>query len=185
MRASRFYNVVKLDGFLLQRVRQTVHRREQRVKPQENAQTDGGRNRVVGALRHVHVVVRIDRFIFVANVKAEHLIGAIGNHFVHVHIVRRAGAGLERIEFKMAREFIVHHFLRGLRDGVREVGVEQTQIAVHFGGGAFDERHAPDKGALLFQMANRKIVQGALRLSAPQSVGGDLEFAHRIFFYAL
>ena len=50
---------------------------------------DGRRERVVGALAHIYMVVRMDRLDLVETVASEDLDRSIRDHFVDVHVARR------------------------------------------------------------------------------------------------
>src|SRR5262249_46009125 len=67
---------------------------------------DRGREDVVRALPHVHVVVRVDDRLLAA-LRAEVLEGAIGDHLVRIHVRRRPGAGLEDVDDELAVEAAV------------------------------------------------------------------------------
>ena len=67
------------------------------VELRQARETDVRRDRVVRGLRHVDVIVRMHGRVRAARA-AEDLVGAIREHLVHVHVVRRSGAGLIRID---------------------------------------------------------------------------------------
>src|SRR5690349_23380504 len=55
----------------------------------QRGQADGGRDHVVGGLRHVDVIVGMHRLVRAA-LPAQQLVRAIGEHLVTVHVVRGA-----------------------------------------------------------------------------------------------
>ena len=60
-------------------------------------------------------------------------------------------------------------------------GIQQAQVAVDLGRGAFDDRHRPDEGAPGAQPRDGEIQHRALGLRAVQSAwAGTLHFAQRI-----
>ena len=48
-----------------------------------------------------------------AALRAEQLVGAVGQHLVGVHVVRRAGAGLIRIDDELVAMLAGEHFVGG------------------------------------------------------------------------
>ena len=86
-----------------------------------------------------------------AALAAEQLVGAIREHFVRVHVVRRAGAGLIRIDDELIAMLAGEHFVGRLHDRVGELGVEAARLLVRQRRGLLDpdlrvdervERHA-------------------------------------------
>ena len=84
---------------------------------------------VVGGLRHVDVVVGMDQLV-VAALAAEDLDGAVGQHLVGVHIVRGASARLIDIHHEVLVPLAVQYLVGGLDDGVGDVRVEASGVAV-------------------------------------------------------
>ena len=193
VRAARLDDAVELDGLGLERVGQSVERGQQFVEAPERAEANRGRDRVVRRLRHVDVVVRPGDVL--ATLAAELLRREVGDHLVGVHVVRGAGAGLERVDHEHRVPLPVHHFLRRGDDRVdqllRRVLLavdlavrEQPERAVDLGGRALDRRHAPDERAPGPQARDREVEDGALGLNAVEGLGRDLDLAKRVFFGA-
>ena len=67
-----------------------------------------------------------------AELAAEQLVGAIGDHLVEVHVGLGAGAGLPDHQRKMIVELAVDHLARGADDGAGAALVEQPQLAIGF-----------------------------------------------------
>ncbi len=139
------------------------------------------------------MVVGVD--VILADLAAEDLCGAIGNHLVRIHVVTRPRACLERIDHELCIPFAVHHFSGGLYDGIRELlrgelftvhlaVVEQTQFKVHERCGAFDRRHRPDERPPGTQSADGEVIHCALGLNTVQCRSRYLQFPQRIFFLA-
>ena len=81
-------------GFFVQGVAQGFYRRNKvAVDFNRGGDVDGGRERVVGRLRMVHMVVGMDGLIR-RQTRTGDFVGAVRQHFVHVHIGLRTGAGL-------------------------------------------------------------------------------------------
>ena len=140
---------------------------------------DRARERVVRALAHVDVVVGMDRCLR-ADHSAEHLDRAVGDHLVGVHVRLRTRAGLPHDERKFGVELAVDHFLRRADDRVGELAIEHTQVAIGFGRRALDRAQGANKRHRHRLAADAKVLQRALRLCAPQVIGGDLDGAEGI-----
>ncbi len=70
---------------------------------------------------------------------AENLIGAIGDDLVGIHVEADAGAGLKHIDQKFLIPLAVDDFLRGLRDGVGTMRVDEAEFFIRLGGGTLDQ----------------------------------------------
>ena len=65
-----------------------------------------------------------------AALAAEDLVGAIGEHFVGVHVVRRSRAGLIRVDDELIAVLAGEHFVGRRDDRVGELGVEAPGLFV-------------------------------------------------------
>ena len=184
VRAARLNHIIKLARFGLQGIGEIVNSGEQIRQPPETAEADGGGNGVVGGLGHVDVVVGVDRLFGIVEGKAKDLIGAVGDHLVQIHIVRRTRPGLERINDKLALPSTGKHLVGGLDDRRRQGGVEQAQITVDLGGSPLHGSLRPHKSRVGFETAHRKIEHGPLGLCAVKGFGGHLHLTERIFLNA-
>ena len=70
---------------------------------------------VIRRLRHIHVIIRMNGLL-AAHHAAGNFDGAIGDHFVRVHVRLRAAAGLPDAQREMLVEFSGDHFVGGLHD---------------------------------------------------------------------
>ena len=82
-----------------------------------------GRERVVGGLRHVHVVVGVDRRLR-AELAARHLDGAVGDDLVDVHVGLGARAGLPDVQREVVVERAGDHLVGRRDDQVGDGRVE-------------------------------------------------------------
>ena len=161
------------------------HERRQQMAVDFDCRGDmhGARDRVVGRLAHIDVIVGMHQ-LFRAEFAAERQIGGVRDHLVDVHIALGAGAGLPHQQRKMLIQLAVGDVLRHRDDRLGAPGVEAAEIAVDLGGGALDQAeraHDFDRHALA---ADAEIMQRALGLRAPQSVGGDSERPEGVAFDA-
>ena len=115
---------------------------------------------------------------------AEDFRGAIGQHLVGVHVVRRAGAGLIDVDHELIAELPAEHFVRGRDDRVRPSGRQPIELSVRLGGGALDQDGRADEAAGRGQPADLEILSRARRLHAVVGVGGNVEVAEWIAFDA-
>ena len=86
MRTPRFDDVVELGPLRRERRPEPVGCSHEWTELRQARETNVGRDRIVRALRHVHMIVRMHRLILAA-LPAEDLIRAIGQHLVDVHVV--------------------------------------------------------------------------------------------------
>ena len=91
--AADLEHAAERRGLRVERVGQLPRRAHERRGRRQQRQPRRRREHVVGGLAHVDVVVRVDARVRAAWL-AEELAGAVGQHLVGVHVVRRAGARL-------------------------------------------------------------------------------------------
>ena len=133
-------------GLFLQRVLQMRQRRiEQSRDLLGRGDVHRGREAVVRRLAHVDVIVRMHRRLR-AELAAEQLVGAVGDHLVDVHVGLGAGAGLPDHQREMIVELAVDHLLGGRDDGAHAARVEQLERMIDLGGGALDDAERADQG---------------------------------------
>src|SRR5260370_27787425 len=94
MGAADFDNVREFFRFGVERVAESLDGGEEVARGlRGGGDVHGGGKRVVGGLRHVDVVVRMDGLL-AAQLSAGNFDGAIGDDFVDVPVGLRAAAGL-------------------------------------------------------------------------------------------
>ena len=120
MRATALDHVVSHPGLRAKGRGAALQAGQQLVQPPQHAQPNGSRDGVVGALRHVDVVVGVYRPARAAQVVTQQRVGAVGNDLVDVHVVAGAGAGLKGINDEFCVQLPVNHFIRSLHDGLRQ-----------------------------------------------------------------
>jgi hypothetical protein len=141
-----------------------------------------GWERVVGGLRHVHVVVRVDG-VLRSERAAQQLDGAVRDDLVHVHVRLGPRARLPHVQREVVVEAPLDHLVGGPHDRLGQARVQASRVAVHDRCGLLEDRLGPhdlDRHAVGLGPADREVVQGSLGLGAPVPVGGDLDRAHRI-----
>ena len=177
-----FDDVGKGFGFAVQRVAQFLHcRDEQVVDFLRGGDVNRGRERVVGGLGVVDVVIRMHRFVG-GKAGAGEFVGTVRQHFVHVHVGLRAGTSLPDDERELAIEFASEDVISGADDEVGLFLLDAAEASVGLRGGFFDERHCVNERARQGFAADFEVLVAALRLRAPVGVGGNLYFAHGVVF---
>lgn len=74
-------------------------------------------SRVVGALAHVDVVVRVNRGL-ASQLSSHDLDGSVGDDLIDVHVGLSSRSGLEDDEGEVVEEFTRDDLIRGLRNGI-------------------------------------------------------------------
>ena len=184
MRAAGLQHIVKFSRLARQRVRQRSQHAQQFLQPPQAAQPDGRGNRVIGALRHVHMVVRAHQLV-VALLSAQQFNCTVGEYLVHIHVVRRARPGLKRIHHKLRLQPACQHLCSRAADGAGNAPVQQPQRAVHISRRMLDGRHRPDKRAPRPQPAHRKVFHRAQRLNAVVALVRHLFLPQRVALNAM
>ena len=163
-------------------VAQLPHRRQEAVVDHlDGGNVHRGRKGVVRRLAAIDVVVGMNRLLR-AHLATGDLDGAVRDHLVGVHVRLRAAAGLEDDEREMVVELPGDHLVGGLNDELHSVGRKLPELAV-----GQRRRFLEDAERLLHRPApleavdaDLEVVAGAFRLSAPVTIGGDLNGPHAV-----
>src|SRR3954453_4109075 len=110
-----------------------------------------------------------------AELAAEHLAGAIGDHLIEVHVALGAGAGLPYHQRKVIVELALDHLACGAGDGRGPALIELAELAIGLGRGQFDDAERMDDRDRHPVLADAKILPAAFGLRAPVAIGGDLD----------
>ena len=176
MCAARFQHVGEGVGFLRQALDEGLTGGDERRGAEEQRQTRRRGHDVVGRLAHVHVIVRVHARVHAARL-AEDLRGAVGQHLVGVHVVRRPGAGLVDVDDELIAKVAGEDLVRRGHNRARDVGVEAPERGVGLGRRFLDEDRAGDEIGMRAQAADRKVLDGARGLHAVVRLGGNAQFA--------
>ena len=145
----------------------------------------GGGIGVVGRLGFVHVVVGMDGAFLTQLAAAQH-VGAVGNDFVQIHVGLRAATRLPDDERKLSVQLVRQNLIAGGGNQVALFGGQHTQIGIGKSGGFFQigkgfndfVRHGSGR-------TDFKIIARTLGLRPPVTLGGNVHFAHCVFFNAV
>ncbi|MCY1516522.1 hypothetical protein D9M68_511560 [compost metagenome] len=164
---------------------QALEAGQQGVVAQQQAETDGGGVGVVGGLRHVHVVVRVQVLVLTL-LLAHGLEGDVGDHLVGVHVGGGAGATLDHVHHELVVEVATDQAGAGLADGGVLVGIEVAELLVGIGGGLLDHGQGDDQLRVVRQRhaGQAEVVYRAQGLDAVVGLGGNFEGAEQVFFDA-
>ena len=183
VRAAGLHDVLEFGGLALQRLRQVAEGRDQVVDQRgRGGDVDGRREDVVGGLRGVDVVVRVDNLVAPGGLEGPR--GELGDDLVGVHVRGRAGAGLEDVNREVAVVLAGRNLVGGVGNRLGELAVEHPQFCVRLGGGLLHPCQGFDVGALQRLAGDREVLDCPLRLCAVQGVHGNADFAHRVVFNA-
>ena len=141
----------------------------------------GGRKTVVGALRAIDMVVRVNRR-FAATPLARQLIGTTGQHFVGVHVALRTTAGLPHGQWKLVIVFAAQHFICRLFDQACNVGRHIAVAIINPGRGLFDQHERMQHRQWHFLVADGEVDQRTLSLRAPIGVLRHIHFTQAVGF---
>ena len=179
VRAAGLHRVLPQLGLRLEGDGEVVERGDERVDERlRDGDVHGGREHVVRRLRGVHVVVRV-------HVRTEDAGGESGEHLVHVHVRRRAGARLVGVDRELTVVGTGGHLVGGLGDRVGDGPVEGSQLLVRECSGLLDARERGDLGGLQALARDREVLDGALRLCAIERVHGNPHLAHGVVLDAV
>ena len=142
-----------------------------------------GREGVVRGLRPVHMVIRMDR-ILRADHAAEHLDGAVGDHFIGVHIGLGARAGLPDRQGEMVIPLALGDLECRGGDRVRLAGGHVAEALIGECCRSLDDTQRPDERHRHGLDADRKVDQGAGGLRAKEFFGRDFKRSKAVGFGA-
>ena len=181
MRAAGLEHVGELVRFPSEAFAKRVRVRHERRRAEQQRQPRRRREDVVRRLAHVDVIVRVHARVGALRL-AEDLAGAVGEHLVGVHVVRRAGARLIHVDDELVAELARSGFHRPRRGWRRRLRVEPAERGVRFRGRLLHEDGGGDEVGGRAQAADREVLDRARGLDAVVGVGGNLELAERIAF---
>ena len=180
--AADFDDGGEFFGFFIQCITQGLDGRDEvAVDFNRGSNVDGGWERVIGRLCVVHMVVGMDGLIR-RQTRTGDFVGAVCQHFVHVHIGLRAGAGLPHHQWELPVELAVQHVVRRLRNQIRLLRLNSAEGNIGSGSGFFYQRQSINQRLRQGFTADFEIVTAALGLRAPIGFGRDFDIAHGVVF---
>eukprot|EP01136_Pigoraptor_vietnamica_P003255 Opistho-1_new@32269 len=139
--------------------------------------------RVIGRLAHVDVVVGVHQLP--AELATEQLNRAVRNHLVDVHVRLGSRARLPNDEGEFVDQLAADDLVGRLHDGISDLRVE-AKLHVDLCRRLLENTEGLDEGLghALTVTANLKVLERALRLRAPVTVGGDVDGTERVLLSA-
>ena len=125
----RLDDLGELRGFVRERVRKVLELDDERTREFERRETDRGGDHVVRRLTHIHVVFRRDELVGAARITGD-LVRAIRDHFIDVHVMRDAGAGLERIDDELIEMLSGEDLIARAHDHVAPLSREPPGLSI-------------------------------------------------------
>ena len=98
--------------------------------------------------------------------------------------MRCAGSGLVHVDDELIAKHAAEDFIGGSDDRARDVGVQPSEPRVGFGRAFLDEDGRGNQIGGRMQPADRKVLDGALRLRAVVRISGNFHLAKRVAFGA-
>ena len=138
-----------------------------------------GRERVVGRLAHVHMIVGVDRLLR-AERAADQLDAPVGDDLVDVHVRLGARPGLPDIQRELGVQLAADHLIADPLDQLPLPGRQPPGRGVHHRGRLL---HIPVRVVHLHRhpvVADVEVLQAALGLRAPVPVRGHLHIAQAV-----
>ena len=124
VRTSGLNEILKFFALGIKRLFELFQTRQEVVGGFHNGHDrEGRREGVIRRLRHIHMIVRMHQLVLgqillVTEIAAENLDGAVGEHFVHIHVRLRARTRLPDDEREIAVKLALKGLVRRLNDGV-------------------------------------------------------------------
>ena len=184
VRAADLHHALEGLRLLRERVAQRLHLRHHAAHHRlHRRDAHRGGEHVVGALALVHVVVGVD-LAALAALAAQQLGGAVRQHLVDVHVRLGAAAGLPDDERELLVVLAREHLVRGLHDGLAALLGERAVLHVHDRRRLLHQHQRADERHGHALAGDVEVLPAALRLGAPQPVGGDLDGAEGVLLDA-
>ena len=113
--------------------------------------------------------------------RAAHELGrAVGEHLVHVHVVRRPGARLVDVHHEVLAVLAREHLARGRLDGAGLLAREEPEPRVHPRGGELHTHGRVDERGVGAEAGDGEVHDRARRLRAVERVRGHGHLAHGV-----
>ncbi|MBS1271583.1 MAG: hypothetical protein MAGBODY4_00715 [Candidatus Marinimicrobia bacterium] len=130
MGATALQHIVELFRFRFQGFLELLQRRNQVLLDAHlSGEMHRRGNHIIGRLRHVHVIVGMDRFF--AHFSAEDLRRDVGDNLVGIHVGGGAAAGLKNVEDELIIQVPIDDPLSRLSDGIGDRVIQKIQNTVY------------------------------------------------------
>ena len=182
--AADFDDIGEVCGLVFQTALQIAQRGHQVARDGLGRRDvhDGGKG-IVGRLPHVAVIVGVNGGFDTAGV-AQAFVGAVGQHFVGIHVGLGARSRLPDGQGKLTGNGPTQHIIRRRHNGIRHRNGQQAQRLIHQRRRLFLDHQRANQFRRHFFNANGKIIQRPLRLRPPITVSGNLNRTKGVCFRA-
>ena len=171
-------------GLRRDRIVQRLHRRYQSLfHVDRRRDVHRGGERIVGGLRHVDVIVGMNRRLAPER-RAGELAAAVGNHLIHVHVELRAASRHPDMQRKHVLMLAGEDLVTGLNDQLVPLVVEPPAGVVGIGGGFLQSGVRGNHLARDQILPDAEMFERTLRLRAPQLVARHVDFTEAVGFFA-
>ena len=143
-RAPHLEHIGEFGGLSFEAGLEFAQRGDGVAQGEHDAELDRGRIGVVGGLRAIDVVVRVEILVFAFAV-AEQFERAVGDDLVGVHVRRGARAALDHVHGKLFVQLAGDDFVARGRDGVRALRIEHAEFGVRAAAAFFTNASARTK----------------------------------------
>ena len=176
---------MKASPFLPERLGQVVQFRRQPVVAQQQGHLDRRRVGVVGRLRHVEVIVRLDDLVVALLVPGQ-LERDVGHHLVGVHVGRGAGPALIPVDLELVVILPLHDGFGGLLDRPEHLLVHRADVGVAARRRQFHDRPRFHEPGIVADRDPRdlEVFERPRRLNTVVRRGGDRLLAQEISLHA-
>src|SRR5260370_39651575 len=175
MGAADFDDVRKFFSFGIERVAKIFYRGEQAARRfRGGGNVHGGGKRVIGGLRHVHIIIGVDGLL-AAHDAVGNFDGAIGNHFVDVHVGLRAAAAFPDPKREVLVELSGDDFISGQRDQRGFFHRKLAETLVHERTGFFEDAEGANQFGRHGVLADGEVDERAGGLGAVVAGGGGAD----------
>ena len=184
MGATDFNHFAKGRGLFGQRRLQLLQRGTQvAVQRKRHTHVQDGRHDIVGGLPEIDIVVRVHGTLRPDGLARE-LTGPVGDHFVGVHVRRRARPGLKHIDRELLQPLARCDLARDLLNELTAFGWQAAQCFVGVGAGLLNQTQRTNKTRRQAVSADGEIQDRPLSRGTKQGVVRHLHRAHGIIFCA-
>ena len=179
--ATDFDDVVEFGALVSECLSEQLVFDQESLQPEHHRQLHRGRVCVVGRLRAVDVVNRVEVFVVALGV-SELFEGTVGDDLVRRHVGRRTRATLKDSENKFVVQCAVVDLFADLDDEVGLGRIDRADFFVRKSRRLLDAHEPTDEVWVVRERTARdgEVVQRAGRVDSPVRLGGDVHLAERI-----
>ena len=184
--ATHLQDLSEFPALGIKRALERVQVLDQLINGEVQTQTESGGVRVIGGLRHVHVVIGVDHVIGALGV-TQVFQREVGDDLVGVHVGGSTSTALEHIDGELIhRDVVFQHLIAGPDDGIRLLLIQRADLRVGNGRGLLHHDQATNELRDLVDAGTRdlEVIHGSQRVHAVVGVHRNVHLTQKIFFLA-